>query len=208
MKKIMFNDRYGLTDAVLSGRKTVTRRIVSEKVWNKWIDYDDWCNSVGTDNIPTTREYYTCEALFADHPPYKPGEIIAVAQSYKELDNKWCCNHVGVHPAESPYSSCENKVGWNNKMFVRAEACKHQIKITDIRAERLQDITDEDCLREGIWKADNIGMAGESYWFKGCVNSTHKTPREAFAALIDKVSGKGTWERNPYVWRIEFELVK
>lgn len=33
-------------------------------------------------------------------------------------------------------------------------------------------------------------------------------PREAFASLIDKVSGRGTWERNPFVWRIEFELVK
>ena len=34
------------------------------------------------------------------------------------------------------------------------------------------------------------------------------TPREAFAALIDKVSGKGTWESNPYVWAYEFELMK
>lgn len=38
--------------------------------------------------------------------------------------------------------------GWDNKMFVRAEHMPHRIRITDIRVERLQDISDEDCLRK------------------------------------------------------------
>ena len=46
MKKILFNDRYGLTDAVIEGRKTMTRRPVSESLWEEWTDYDDFCNSV------------------------------------------------------------------------------------------------------------------------------------------------------------------
>ncbi len=99
MKKIMFNDRYGLTQAVLKWQKTVTRRIM-----NRQPDPDDIAYMEPKD--------YPCQ------PPYKVGEIVAVAQRYQELDNESCRNHVGVHPAESPYSSCENMAGWNNKMFV------------------------------------------------------------------------------------------
>lgn len=187
----MFNDQYGLTKAVLSGYKTVTRRIM-----NRQPDPDDIAYMEPKD--------YPCQ------PPYKVGEIVAVAQRYQELDNEWCRNHVGVHPAESPYSSCENMAGWNNKMFVRAEACKHQIRITSVRPERLQDITDEDCIKEGIF--EEPFPFGEGYCFDPIFPRCHKTnfntPREAFASLMDKISGRRIWERNPFVWRIEFKLVK
>ena len=190
MKKIMFNDEYRLTKAVLSGYKTVTRRIM-----NRQPDPDDIAYMEPKD--------YPCQ------PPYKVGEIVAVAQRYQELDNEWCRNHIGVHPAESPYSSCENMAGWNNKMFVRAEACKHQVRITSVRPERLQDITDEDCLKEGLEWQHGANMFYVNY---NRTNNSREllgdTPREAFASLIDKISGLGTWERNPFVWRIEFELVK
>lgn len=180
----MFNDRYGLTKAVLSGYKTVTRRIM-----NRQPDPDDIAYMEPKD--------YPCQ------PPYKVGEIVAVAQRYQELDNEWCRDHVGVHPAESPYSSCENMAGWNNKMFVRAEACKHQIRITSVRPERLQDVTDEDCMKEGVRFVEN----SDGYFSNG-MSDGYTTPISAFAALIDEISGRGIWERNPFVWRIEFKLVK
>ena len=56
MKKIMFNDKFGLTQAVLDGRKTMTRRIVSEKLLDRWTDYDDFCNNVSVENVPTERQ--------------------------------------------------------------------------------------------------------------------------------------------------------
>ena len=182
----MFNDQYGLTKAVLSGYKTVTRRIM-----NRQPDPDDIAYMEPKD--------YPCQ------PPYKVGEIVAVAQRYQELDNEWCRNHVGVHPAESPYSSCENMAGWNNKMFVRAEACKHQIRITSVRSERLQDITDEDCMKEGIQVLDGRYYYRDS---EGRIVDDFDNPRAAFASLINKISGRGTWERNPFVWVYEFKLVK
>lgn len=79
----------------------------------------------------------------------------------------------------------------------------HRIRITDIVVERLQDISDEDCLKEGIEYVRSI----DKYFFCG-VNYYFDTPRAAFAELIDKVSGKGTWEKNPYVFAYEFETVK
>ena len=76
MKKIMFNDKYGLTQAVLDRCKTMTRRIVSEKLWDKWTEYDDFCSFVGVGGlselgVSVTREYSECEKFFLDNSPYR-----------------------------------------------------------------------------------------------------------------------------------------
>ena len=93
-------------------------------------------------------------------------------------------------------------------MFVRADLMPHQIRITGVRVERLQDISDEDCLREGILE----DCPGVQYSFPTeigyCGQYPFGSPRDAFAALIDRISGKGTWEKNPWVFVYEFELVK
>ena len=99
--------------------------------------------------------------------------------------------------------------GWNNKMFVVSSLMPHQIRITDVRVEKLQDISDEDCIKEGVRKVVNEnGIYVQYYVGKGDNACSFENPREAFAHLIDKVSGKGTWERNPYVFVYDFELVK
>lgn len=205
MKKMMFNDRYGLTQAVISGRKTVTRRVVKDAWWPiSKIEAEGKRGDII--HVIANNGKFVVERKC----PYKIGEIVAVAQSYQELDNEWCRYHVGVHPAESPYSSCENMAGWNNKMFVRADLMPHQIQITDIRIERLQDISEEDCMKEGVYRdyGDTEFPPQEFYDYDWNKDNGFDTPREAFASLIDKVSGRGTWDRNPFVWRIEFELVK
>lgn len=113
------------------------------------------------------------------------------------------------------YTKTKFAPGWKNKMFVRADLMLHHIRITNIKIERLQDISDEDCLREGVelntrqYEYDGTKkycVCGLGHWRAiGCTD--FDTPREAFAALIDKVSGKGTWESNPYVFVYEFELI-
>ena len=83
----------------------------------------------------------------------------------------------------------------------------HQIRITGIKCERLQDISKEDCMKEGIL-GDVEYDKYEVYGLFGNSDDGFDTPREAFASLIDKVSGRGTWDRNPWVVVYEFELVK
>jgi hypothetical protein len=101
-------------------------------------------------------------------------------------------------------------------LFISQPNMKHEYP-----AYTLQDITDEDCLKEGIEQLPYGGnlkpyafydnsiriksdSEGVSYgWYR-----SFDTPREAYASLIDKISGKGTWERNPYVFVYDFELVK
>jgi hypothetical protein len=103
-------------------------------------------------------------------------------------------------------------------MFVKAEYMPYQIRITYFNAERLQNISDEDCLKEGIYYDKEGGQSigypfavPFNYTFDGAIGKNGKqlhwaTPREAFMELIDRVSGKGTWDRNPIVWVYEFEL--
>ena len=123
-----------------------------------------------------------------------------MAQAYKD---------VPLYPFD-PYVG--NTSGWSNKMFVRADLMPHQIRITHIHIERLQEISDEDCLKEGVMRytCNLYEFRGICYSFDGdkAKMGTYLTPRGAFAALIDKISGKGTWESNPYVFVYEFELVK
>lgn len=135
---------------------------------------------------------------------YKVGEVVAVAQRYQDIfDYSNCVNPYAWEDDDKPS-------GWTNKMLTKAELMPHQIRITGIKCERLQDISDADCLKEGI-NASNSHEIGYGipwvYEFAGS-KMVYYTPREAFAALIDKVLGKGTWECNPWVVAYEFKLVK
>ena len=132
----------------------------------------------------------------AKHLPYKVGEVVAIAQSYNDIGK----------PQYDKFG--KGVVGNSNKMFVRANLMPHHIRITDIEIERLQDISDDDIIREGVWQfydnkelfyvSKNIGYAPDVAFL---------TAREAFAYLIDMVSGKGTWDNNPWVIAYSFELV-
>ncbi len=169
----MFSDKFGLTEAVLSGRKTMTRRICPDGT-----PLGNWAETVKKSR-------------------YQVGEVVAVAQRYRDF----ILNPISI-PAD---------MGWFNKLFVRADLMPHQIRITNVRVERLQDISDEDCLAEGIEKVAECEdlyrvavhhKSGKYSYLSG------NSPHEAYAALIDRISGKGTFESNPYVFVYEFELIK
>lgn len=189
MKKIMFNDRYGLTDAVIEGRKTMTRRII--------IPQPDFLS----DNFGWAKRNNGDVIL----PKYGVGEIVAVAQTYEQIGAN--PQHYISRPDIDGYHIISKHKGWRNKMYVSADLMPHQIRITGIKCERLQDISDDCCLKEGIRYVPDVNkfyfedVSREEGFYFG-------NPREAFAALIDKVSGRGTWKSNPWVVVYEFELVK
>ena len=194
MKKIMFNDKLCLAQAVLEGRKTQTRRIVPQSVIEKYSMLED----------PT----------IIDDARYDVGEIVAVAQSYSSIvneledcNNATCSAHYEKNLEKAAdYMSWMGHPGFNNNMFVRANLMPHQIRITNVRIERLQEISDEDCLKEGVRKVVNENSIDVQYYVGH--DACFENPREAFAHLIDKVSGKCTWDSNPYVFVYDFEFVK
>lgn len=217
MKKIMFNDKYRLTDAVLIGRKTQTRRILNPTMlFERLNTYEGWTKESIADWKESCKDrLYKAEGeelkemldYALEHSLYKVGENVAIAQRYIDLaDNDEFYRLCGIHGM--PLECIKFEKGCKNKMFVKADLMPNRIRITDIRAERLQDICEDDCLAEGIWEAHNIGLKGVTYWYTSLANSPYRTAKEAYAALIDKISGKDTWESNPYVFVYEFELIK
>ena len=189
MKKIMFSDKHLLTQAVLTGQKTMTRRLLRNNV-----PLGNWKETV-------------------KHLPYKVGEVIAIAQPYKDIIERLPMYSDAILGVDG-IPRKEFKAGWTNKMFVKADLLPHHIRITDVKVEYLQDISDDEVLREGIYPQRFFNKVEYVFATKGKMNNTpvHRlktfpTPREAFAALIDKISGKGTWESNPWVIAYSFELV-
>ena len=210
--KIMFNDKYGLTKAVLEGRKTQTRRVITYPKTFHGKDVRGYyvCRRA-TDSAITEVCMYDENEIFIDEgqilPKYKIDEVVAVAQSYRDCGG---VNENGIPMWEIISQKVGNtNAGWNNKMFVRADLMPHQIHITDVRVERLQDISDEDCIKEGVRKVVNEnGIYVQYYVGKGDNACSFENPREAFAHLINKVSRKDVWSENPYVFVYDFELIR
>lgn len=223
MKKIFFSDEYGLTQAVLDGRKTMTRRIIKcpRTFKGEWVAGFNIHRRHSDKKIVGWPCMYDADEREFDmgeiFPKYKVGEVVAIAQSYLNLS----LAEVSQWKSNGNKTTINSLAGWTNKLFTKAELMPHHIRITNIKIERLQDISNEDCLAEGVVKVTHAIPTKApqcliSYYpclsLKEAADKvgwgiTYSTPQLAFAALIDKVSGKGMWESNPYVFAYEFELI-
>lgn len=202
MKKIMFNDLFNLTRLVLVGRKNMTRRFINGNYTSIIFSEDKYLGVIGNE-----------EDYVRIMPKYNVGEVVAIAQSYQSVYNEY-----GLETMDCLIQSMKISKGWSNKMFVKANLMPHKIEITKIRVERLQNISNDDCLNEGITKTLHKSADGEwgrYYWHHGITKSNcphgqyreYDTPLEAFSSLINGISGKGTWESNPFVFVYEFKLI-
>ena len=212
-KKILFNDKYCLTQAVLAGQKTMTRRIekptemadgyTMEDVVTIFHEYSSLLNA------HSFSLYDNEKPIGVLNPRYQVGEIVAIAQPYKDII-ECMAEYSDIIINVDGSINREYKAGWKNKMFVRANLMPHHIRITDIKVERLHDISDEDIICEGIRKDGCMYVYNKTYIRKGNtdVNPIYcTTPMSAFASLIYKVCGGETWESNPLVVAYSFELV-
>lgn len=221
MKKIMFKDRYGLTAAVLNGTKTMTRRIIH-------------LTDADRDYLDNAFDWDLRESVIIErYAQYKVGEIVAIAQSYKDLgwpsdtiqtgrcvrkghhDTDWDDGYIG----QLGDWYIDQLAGWENKMFVLADMCKNHIITTDIKVEHLQDISNEDAMREGVFKYDEPPLFHEfdpySPWPPHVKPYKHDhdnkkyfcEARFAFAHLIDRVSRIGMWKINPWVIAYSFKRI-
>ena len=201
MKKIMFDDRFALTEAVLEGRKTKTRRILDYEKYKK--TWDDMCR-LGTPCFDTFDDF-----LIKRASRYQVGEVVAVAQRgvdiYRVLKERFGQTSDAALGFRETFGDMPM---WFNKMYTPAGICLSRIRVTDIKVEQLQDISDEDCMCEGVtWDYDDYPTMSRKVYIINDYESFH-SPRLAFAALINRINGKSTWETNPYVFAYTFELEK
>lgn len=169
--------------------------------------------------------------LTTDRRQYEVGERVAIAEGYGFIwrslptpGDKIRFIHrlqreLGMeHPMQLP--------AWENKLFVRPELMQYQIEIIEKRREHLQDISEADMLREGIFhgimSATDIKTkeTGDFTWLDikrkklpngkyhvSIRHNIHSNLRECFIDMIDHVCGKGTWDSNPEVYAYAFKLI-
>ena len=192
IKPILFNTE--MVRAILDGRKTCTRRILKGAIpfdekaeyWNV-LKKGEWSG-------PICVEYFMKQGS-----PYKPGDILYVRET-------WCLRFDGekyFYKADKNTSREEkhlldyDDVRWHPSIHMPEEAARIWLKVTDVRAERLQDITSEQICREGTEVEEPFVLNGEEkrYAFSALWNSTIKK------SDLDRYG----WDASPWVWAIEFE---
>lgn len=182
----MFNDALGLTESVLKKRKIRTMRMLS---------------------IPCLSDHSDINAEKIK-PRYNIGEIVSIAQSYNSIKDemeKDPCNP--IYEKYLRYAADKELPGNTNKMFVRCDLMPHHIRITDIHISRLHDITDKECMQEGIREFTKDESVTKYSSHDGPWEEMERTPQDAFRVLIDATCGKGAWEKNPWMQIYKFELV-
>lgn len=184
VKGILFNTE--MVRAILDGRKTCTRRIVK----------------------PQITAHYGAQCI---KPPYQPGDILYVRETWERFEC-WNCegDERGNCPKEPKKSVLDKTCGcymyratdeisgdakWHPSIHMPKEAARIWLKVTDVRVERLQDISGEDLIKEGIdlFQSNYVRVAFNE--FKNIWNSTIKK------SDIDRYG----WDSSPWVWVIEFE---
>lgn len=204
--------------AILDGRKTVTRRVVKKsqcmladrkephELDRKYAPYDSMMDA----------ELVACTY----RPPYKPGDILYVRETWAQIKDipfwqKYFCGDTRTHPIfpdEYIYKADNiNNVNadgilpdikWHPSIHMQKEAARIWLKVTDVRVERLQDMTGQDILREGV----NCHVHPEAHYFEG-------NQKMMFAELWDSTIKKSNlkhygWDANPWVWVIEFRVIE
>jgi len=217
IKPILFNTE--MVQAILDGRKTCTRRVVKTR-------RKDACGFYVTKrpdgSFTGIYEYDEDERMFENQliPPYKPGDILYVRETWERFECWNCDGDERGNCQKEPKKSVLDKTfgcymyratdeisgdaKWHPSIHMPKEAARIWLKATNVRAERLQDITEDGAEAEGA--IDN----------RGFIHSPENeydriyTAREHFIEIWDRTIKKSDldiydWDANPWVWVIEFE---
>jgi DNA-directed RNA polymerase subunit H (RpoH/RPB5) len=207
-----------MVQAILDGRKTQTRRVVKPqpytvrkgKAWQK--DYvtvwsDDFFEIVTTDKHPETGQ----QIVKPIKCPYgQAGDVLWVRETWAHTSqlniNSEDVNYGYVYKADGqPWEDYEGW-RWRPSIHMPREAARLFLRITNVRVERLQEISEEDAINEGVERKH--GNALEIQWkCYGNDNAAFFSPSYSFRTLWQSINGPESWEANPWVWVVEFERI-
>lgn len=187
MKGILFSEP--LFPLVVNGTKTQTRRIVNHSPIGLYYHSDLQLCSLWDNEKKRYKEF---------KPRYKVGETVYLKEPY--MPGCYTTYYKYLNPEIDIYMN-KNGFKWTNKLFMPESAARYFIEITGVRVEKLQDISEEDCIKEGITKSEYCFHA------PGIINS-YLTGKDAYSALINNINGKRTWDSNPYVWVYDFKMLE
>ena len=195
--------------AILEGRKTKTRRIVKDHEIERLSDRHEFANSGQHHLSEKETPGYAYVVRRGDSVPVgipcphgKPGDRLWVRETWSYSDRRACDKEIfykatdgNVKQRTLSFSTREQR--WRPPIYMFREDSRINLEITDIRVERLQDITEEDAKAEGCLPVIHEDGAVDC--------GTRKTN---FAKLWESINGPDSWDANPFIWVISFKRVE
>lgn len=210
--------------AILDGRKTQTRRVVKPRH-----DYivDEIPDALGVYRVwPYFQPYVYAEPQTIEVPcPYgRPGDRLWVKETWglvRPYDfTDW--NRKSIKDEQSPLASWDlvyradfglglpyrtpdrETAYWRPSIFMKRWASRITLEITDVRVERLHEISEADAVAEGVERAGGF-MTTSGCWRRYTSDGPScESPRESFRSLWESINGAGSWAANSWVWAISF----
>lgn len=185
--------------AILDGRKTQTRRVVKCQYSGLPLMVGD--SVAFLDNGRRTGPDQRC--------PYGTlGDRLWVREAWAQNENQLSETRMDrsiVYRADGEARALDNghEKAWRPSIHMPRWASRITLEITDVRVQRLQEISDEDALAEGLRSDGSLG-AQCSVELPGH-RTHHDSPKECFRLLWESIHGPGSWEQNPWVWAITFK---
>jgi hypothetical protein len=182
--------------ALLEGRKTQTRRIVKPQ---PAVKDGAWSLETSKVSISADAVYHRdFRELIVGHCPYgKPGDVLWVKENWGYFggDEYLYQQDIGSVGYRADHLGCNPIPGgrWRSSRFMPRWASRITLDVTGVLVERLQDISEADALAEGM-RCDKDTLAATG----------HATYIDAFRDIWEQINGPGSWEKNPWVWVIEF----
>ena len=194
MKGIIFNQE--MVQAILEGRKTVTRRVIKPQPNNI-----EMLNGVFSNGL--LKIFYDFDEGINIKAPYRVGDILYVRETWCRADDGYYYK-AGFKDTEGLMKAYGYK--WHPSIHMPKEIARIFLKVTDVRVERLQDITEEQAIKEGFTQYVCTNCKG--FGCSDCSGSGLEEPgMVGFVHTWDNLYEKRGygWEANPWVWVIEFE---
>lgn len=199
MKGIIFSGP--MVRAIWERRKTVTRRPV--KLPDGFIP--DCAFSAEMETPPVWFDFFSGDYVMSKRvkSPYRPGEIVYVKETFTATKQK----DVILYRADPffetmPKGDLGRDWNWTPSIQMPAWAARLKLEIVSVRPERLQEITEEDVVKEGIARlSTDLGII---YVSDGIPSHWTKDPIDSYRDLWNSIYGTGSWDKNEWVWRIEF----
>ncbi len=182
---ILFNTQ--MAQAILDGRKSVTRRLVKH-------DVESMLNSPFHKKHPDVTDKQIIEKLCL--PPYQPGDTLYVRETWSEWDGGYVYKAWG-----GPFPQPGQMLGikWHPSLHMPKEAARIFLKVTEVHIEKLREITEEQARKEGCYYGPLF--EGDSFEIK----ALSKFPKLWDSTIKKTEEDKYGWDANPWVWVIEFE---
>lgn len=208
IKPILFNTE--MVRAILDGRKTCTRRICKDA--NEYVvpDMDFYNAEKRTYAVHNFADQEHTEKLsIAERTcPICPGDILYVRETWYKSPSRYMYRANYSNTEQFYTDGKEVNIKWHPSIHMPKEAARIWLKVTDVRVERLQEITNDGCVAEGIYPSNCRGC-NAAFGCDTCIDEGYSEIDE-FTEVWNSTIKKSDldrygWDATPYVWVIEFE---